>query len=308
MEIDKHQKQSDIWEKEIMYRKETVGLPDRSMAPNPGNRGETPKREKFNWAKSCGEGTFMMVPKEQLNIDEESYQREQVSKSKVLAIARDWDWKLFGAISVVMRSDDSFWVYDGGHRTRAAFFRDDIKSLPCMVFAVSDISEEAKAFVGANTMKSNVSSYHVFKAALAAGEPTAAAVDALMSKYGYRVSQNGTKPTDFRCVHTITKYIKRNAELTEKVFCLLADVSGGDEQISGTAFSAMYFLASQVDEDVFSAAWRKRMMAQSIAGIDHAIRRESHIVGKGGERVAGKALLDLVNKGLRRRLSFRAYN
>lgn len=287
-----------------MDSRQKNALIDKSMAPMPSNLVLVSKRKKFNWAEPCDEGTFMVVPKEQLNIDEESYQREQVSKQKVLAIARAWDWKLFGAISVVMRPDGSLWVYDGGHRTRAAFFRDDIKELPCMVFEISDISEEAKAFVGSNTMKSNVSSYHVYKGSLVAGEPTAIAVDALLSKYGYRVVQYASNPYDFRSIHTLTNYIKQDPELTEKVFSLLAEVSCGDEIISGTAITALYGMAKRVDEDVFTGAWRKRIKAQSITGIDYAIKREKHIMGKGGERVAAKALLDLVNKGLRRRLAF----
>ena len=147
----------------------------KALAPTFGNAAASvSKREKFSWAEPCTPGTFLMIEKDALNIDG-TYQREEVSKSKVLEIARDWDWKLLGTLSVIMRKDGTFWVVDGGHRCRASFFRDDIKELPCMVFEAEDEKTEAKAFVGTNTMKSSVSAYHKHRAAVKTGEPIAVA-------------------------------------------------------------------------------------------------------------------------------------
>lgn len=278
---------------------------DTSFVPDPNKKTFSSKRKKFNWAEPSDPGLFMNIPKELLRIDEE-YQREQVSVEKVLRIAREWDWRLYGALSVMQRQDLTYWVYDGGHRLRAAFHRDDITTLPCLVFKVEDKSQEAKAFVGANTMKSSVSSFHAYRGSLVAGEPVAVAVDEMLSKYGFTAVQFGRGPFDFRSAGTLSALVKKNAALAEDAFHLAVDIAGGEEHVSSIVLTAVYHLGGHTEENIFINPWRSKIISLSIAGIEAAARREAHIMGSGGKAVAARAMLGLINKGKRKRLRFKS--
>lgn len=276
----------------------------KALSPNP-NATPSIKREKFNWAQPCNPGVFMMIKKEELNIDG-TYQRDEVSKDKVLAIARDWDWKLFGVVSLIRRKDDTYWVFDGGHRTRAAFYRDDIMSLPCMVFEADNEKDEAKAFVGTNTMKSSVSAYHKHRAAVKTGEPIAVASEAIVVKFGYMVDQSTKRKYCFAAINTLQAQVKEDRILADRVFSACARIAQDGEQISGEVLDAVFLCQKKLQgrADITAGAYLERMRRETLPGIDAAIRREKHIVGRGGSVVAAKALLDVLNKGKRRRLAF----
>lgn len=277
-----------------------------ALAPTFGNaKASIPKREKFSWAQPCSPGDFKLIPKVDLNIDG-SYQREEVSKEKVADIARDWDWKLFGTLSVVVRPDGSHWVYDGGHRCRASFLRDDITVLPCMVFRADDEKTEAKAFIGTNTMKSVVSAYHKHRASVKTGEPIALACQAIVEKYGYSVSQGNAKKFSFKAINTLQSLVKEDSALAEKSFGLCASICSGGEVISGEVLEGIFRCQKKAwgKLDVFDAQNSEKLRRESQAGIEIAIRREKHIMGKGGSAVNAKAILDILNKGKHRKVFF----
>ncbi len=246
-----------------------------------------------------------MIRKEDLNIDG-SYQREEVTKQKVYDIARDWDWKLFGTLSVIMRKDGTFWVYDGGHRCRAAFKRDDIIALPCMVFLAEDEKTEAKAFIGTNTMKSVVSAYHKHRASVKTGEPVAVAAQSILEKNGYFATQSVSKSYGFAAIKTLESQVKNDRDLAEKVFAACASIAQDGEPISGAVLDAVFTCQKKLGgkADILTNGYLERMRKETLPGIEAAIRREKHIVGSGGPVVSAKALLDVLNKGKQRRLTF----
>lgn len=275
-----------------------------ALAPIP-NGLFSPKREKYSWAEPCCPGAFLMIKKDDLNIDG-SYQREEVSKAKVLEIARDWDWKLFGTLSVIMRRDGTLWVYDGGHRCRASFFRDDITELPCMVFSPVDEKTEAKAFIGANTMKSAVSAFHKHRAAVKTGEDIALAAQSILDKHGYIPMQWASKKYGFAAINALRSQVKVDRVLAEKVFSACANIAVNGEQISGEVLDAVFTCQKKLEgkADILTNGHLERLKRETLPGIEAAIRREKHIVGKGGVAISAKAILDVLNKGKQRRLSF----
>lgn len=278
----------------------------KALAPTFGNVGASiSKREKFSWAQPCAPGTFLMIKKADLNIDG-SYQREEVSKSKVMEIARDWDWKLFGTLSVIMRKDGTFWVYDGGHRCRGSFLRDDITELPCMVFDAEDEKTEARAFIGTNTMKSVVSAYHKHRAAVKTGEPIAVAAQSILDKHGYFPTQSALKKYGFAAINTLQSQVKEDRVLAEKVFSACASIAQDGEPISGEVLDAVFTCQKKLQgkADILTNGHLERLKRETLPGIEAAIRRERHIVGKGGATISAKALLDVLNKGKQRRLTF----
>jgi hypothetical protein len=269
-----------------------------------GDKDNTkPKREIYKWNSESDPGVFKLIKKELLNIDGE-YQREKTSQMRIIEIARDWDWKLIGAISVVLRDDGSYWVYDGGHRTRASFMRDDVFSLPCMVFKVASKKYEAKAFYGANKMKKNVSSIDSFKAALVAEEPDSVAINNLIDRYGYRVSDNDSK-FNFRGVNTLKILFSRNEILASNSFGFLADIACGDVipcSILRGIFTLSYKLRGKYD--ILNESLKEKISSIGLKNVEILINREKILVGKGGELVEARAILNIINKGKHTKIKF----
>lgn len=278
----------------------------KAFAPIPGNSGPgVSKMEKYSWETPGPPGEFQWIAKELLNI-EGAYQRDEESDEKVMRVARAWDWKLFNTVSVARRPDGTLWAFDAGHRVRAAFLRDDIKLLPCMIHDVEDIKDEAKAFVGTNTMVSNVSAYHKHRASVVAGEPISLRVQKILDKHGYKPSTTAKQKWNFAAIHTLHAKVKQNEELAARVFEACAKIAADGGAISGNVICAIYCcqLWVQGREDILAGVHLDRLMKEGISGIERALRDRKNKEGIGGEAVEARGLLDLLNKGKRRRLTF----
>jgi hypothetical protein len=270
---------------------------DRSLAPVPNPKREVTvsKRDKFDWSTggSCGE--FRWIAKDDLNIDSR-YQRDQVSDAKVREIARDWDWLLLGCISVIEREDDSLWVFDGGHRARASFFRDDIKELPCMVHRVATVNEEAKAFVARNTMVSNVAAYDRHKASVCAAEPVALSVQAILDEFGLTVIKGGASGAGYlSCIGTLQSCVKEDAEDAKKVLRFLLSIAG-ERLVVGKVLAAMFTLYRHFKPKLdILEKYGEKISRHSQREIEVKISQFATECGKGGNVIGAKAILELIN-------------
>lgn len=260
-------------------------------------------RLKWNIEACKKPGTFMMIPKESLNIDGD-YQRDAVSNAKVFEIARNWNWVLFGTIIVAMRADGSFWVIEGGHRARASFYRSDISKLPCMVHALDERQEEAKAFLGSNKFKTNVSSFHEFKAAILAGDEIAVGVDDLMRSHGYTVARHSGTPRTIKCITTITRAFKDDRKITEGVFefCKLVD---DETQIPAHVFNGIFYASKACRPEVILTRdnAKKIKLAGGFDSLIAEINRQKVILGKCGSIVNVRGILNILNKGRRNKIN-----
>lgn len=117
------------------------------------------------------------------------YQRPLGTKnwSVIRKIAGKFDWSKFTPITVAPSGEGSnrFAIIDGQHRVHAAA----MIGLPRVPAMVADIAppEQASCFAAINSARTNVSAFHLFKAGLAAGDPSARIADAAVSAGGCRL-------------------------------------------------------------------------------------------------------------------------
>jgi hypothetical protein len=279
---------------------------DRSLSPVPRANGRPamiPKRSKNDWSLGGKPGRFCMIDKNELNIDGR-YQRGQVSETKVREIARNWDWVLLGVILVVQRLDGTYWVFDGGHRTRGSFYRDDIQMLPCMVYSIDDLSDEAKAFLGKNLMVTNVSSVDKYKAAVVANDETANKASALLGEFGIEVSFNASKTKQIKCINTLLSMIDRDEALAKRCFVFCLGRSEGSP-VSSTVMRGLFALCQRLSDRVdVLEKFGEKLARHNQREMEVRIRQMRAECGKGGEKVEALALLSLINKGCKNKLSW----
>jgi len=278
---------------------------DKSLAaiPHRTRKITVPMREKYDWSTGGDAGTFRWVKKSLFNIDSR-YQRDQVSQKKVMEIAKRWDWLLLGSISVIEREDGSLWVFDGGHRVRASFYRDDIDMLPCLVHHVSSVNDEAKAFVARNTMVSNVSAFDRFRASVVANEPVAKTSQMILDEFGLTISKAASTSSFINCVGAVNQCVEQDADATKKVIAFLLSIPG-ERIIVGKVLLAVFTLYRQFLPrfDILDR-YGEKLARYSLEAMEKKIQNFSIECGKRGNVVAAKALLELINKGNRNRVEW----
>lgn len=278
---------------------------DKSTSPNPPNKGVSLKRDKYKWEELGPPGRFAHINKRDLNIDIR-YQRDAISDSKILQIASAFSWPAFGAISVIHREDGTYWVFDGGHRTRASFYRDDVDELPCMVHEFSTLPEEAKAFLTTNVAKTNVSATDKYKAAVVNEEDVPVETHAILTRFGLTPYKAGsTQTTYIGCIQAIQKCVAVNAKDAEKVlgFCLRLE---GANTVSGKLLSGMFYLHQHFKHrfDIIDR-YGPRIAKFSQKSIEIKVKSFCDMCGKHSSLAFARGLLDqVVNFKLRKKVKW----
>lgn len=134
-----------------------------------------------------------MVALADLRIDG-SWQRDLRNKNwrAVRAIAREFDWRLFGVL-VIGEGAEGLVVVDGQHRAHAAALC-GLTEVPALVMPM-ERAEAARAFTALNRARINVTPLHAYFADLVAGDEDAVALDAILGAAGCRMRRHGIVPT-----------------------------------------------------------------------------------------------------------------
>lgn len=273
---------------------------DKSLAPSFG--GIVPpvdKVSKFNWSVPGPPGTFRLVNKQLLNLDD-VYQRDKISDSTVRRIARSWDWTLFRVLSVAERPDRSLWVFDGGHRLRASFYRLDITELPCMVFPIANLKDEARAFIAGAIMTSPISAVDTWRASSIAEEPICVQTREILGRLGISVKKNATQQGDLKCIGTVRRIVATDPELAERVLATALAIAK-DQPISGVVCGGLFEFAKHFAPRDVLGELVDALLELGQGEIEKAARQLKAECGKGGDVIEAKAIMHLLNKGKRSR-------
>lgn len=169
------------------------------------NRTDTPVPDP------SGQIEFLWLRPEQIVIDR-AYQR-RISKSGRAKVARGikgFDWRIFGAITVVEAGEHRYAVIDGQHRALMAWAV-GADRIPAICFAANS-ADQARAFVGINTARSTVASIDKFRARVASGDEAAIKVQAILDELGISTdvaAGMSLKPHETRAVSKLEKLVKQ---------------------------------------------------------------------------------------------------
>lgn len=208
------------------------------------------------------------VAVDRLDVDD-SYQRQldtPNSKRHVLAIARDWDWRLCVPLLVSQRGG-ALYVIDGQHRLEAARLRGDIPHLPCCVGAYASAAEEAALFVASNRARRPMNRLDDYRAAVASGDAASVEIERLLRAAGLAVARVATpalwQPGELGCTKGLYSALaKHGEERLARVLSLIGEAFAGQNlRLGGTIFSGLLKLetsAAPPARDHVLAALRRR--------------------------------------------------
>ncbi|KII11388.1 DUF6551 family protein [Phaeobacter sp. S60] len=146
----------------------------------------------------------------QIVIDRTYQRRVSASgKSRIKRALKDFDWRRFGAISVVPVGDNLYACIDGQHRAITAWAA-GAALVPAVAFK-ADVADQAVAFVGVNVNRTAVASIDKFRARVAAGDEAAVITQEIMNELGISAdvpAGSALAPHQTRAVGKIEKLVK----------------------------------------------------------------------------------------------------
>lgn len=268
-----------------------------SKANNPDGSIAGEKYERYKWAKTGNPGEFAWINKRHLKIDL-SYQREPVSNNRVLSIAREFSWQIFGAIIVAQTETSDLYVTDGAHRLRAAMLRGDVQELPCLIFPSKGQEYEADQFVGYNTTSKGVSAYDRHRAGLVANHEVPVMAEKIITSNGYSFAKNNATNFQTVAVGAVHNIVKRNADLADLTISLLTNIAEGFPLQSNEIKGLFYVIATNQSANIDWWGFPYKNLSEAGLGMMQSeMKRTVMFRGKGGERVLAEAIVEIINKG-----------
>lgn len=167
---------------------------------------------------------------------DDNYQRPLTEKNwrAIRKIAADFDWSRFTPIMAAPIADGSYAVIDGQHRAHAAALA-GISEIPALICDVP-VDRQAACFAAINTQRTNITPFHLLKAALASGEDWALAARAAVAAGGcrlmtYNKSSHSRRPGEIYAITLIRRTIEREhgAETVSRVLRSLVESPSSDD-------------------------------------------------------------------------------
>lgn len=198
-----------------------------------------------------------------LRIDD-SYQRPLGNGNwkHIEAIAAEFDWKNFAPILAAPLEGGLFAIIDGQHRAHAASLR-GFDEVPAMVVPMTRV-EQARAFARVNGQVTAITVFHVYKAAIAAGEAWALDARAAVEAAGCRLMTSNSstankKPGEIYPIGLIREHVEagRGEMITAVLAAIAGSRIGGDPfAYSNTVLKPLFsVLAALADWRVVDLVW-----------------------------------------------------
>ena len=250
-----------------------------------------------------GMGTFMLIPKQDLSIDH-SYQRGLIA-SRVQKLAKDWDWMACGALIVVLRPDGTFWVPAGQHRHAASLLLDWITELPCLVWEVDSVPQEAGVFLRSADVH-HVPAVQQFKALLMTGDKDALVVNELIESVG-RVPANHASGATVTCLQACINSVRTDEEAMRRVWPLIAEICKGDT-LSGQIVRAVFYVETHLPAGVSltDARWRRRVRGLTLKDFTDAMNAAAGHLGNRHTKSLAEGIVRAIDKKAKHKLPWGA--
>lgn len=263
------------------------------------NAGKIAKVDRYNWQVQDAPGHQQMINKNWLLVDS-SYQRN-VSDAKVLNIAREWSWIACATIVVALR-DGKFYVIDGQHRVMAALRRADITYLPCIVFKITDVANEAQGFLTIQTQRKAMYSAEKFKALTITENPAALFVQNLVAQSGRIIDRSSEKNT-VACISLLLKLAETAPDMLQRIWPLVVLVCKGYPLHNRILEGFMYLESNMhAGESLMNKNWFNRIEKVGYAALLDSAAKASAFYSRGSAKVWAYGMLEALNKNMRNRL------
>lgn len=255
------------------------------------------KKDRYGWSDPGSQGEMKHIEKSQLEIPKE-YQRD-LSETKVTELTKLFMFAAFGVLTVVQRACGMFVVADGQHRLYAALRRSDVRLIPCIVFKVSSLEEEAQIFLAINTGRRALTAIEKLKAEEISKDPVSELVVKEIEKNGLEIKKAVSHAGQIKCVAACKKVAEQDPRSFPLIIKMAADLSFAAKiPVPADLIMGLHYLHKNIDGGIVEPRLHARIRTVGAALILEEVARFLRVM-KGGEKTIGDAMLSAINKGLR---------
>lgn len=235
-------------------------------------------------------------------IDVDSNYQRDVRPALVDKILRKFSWAKFGALVLTRKDDGRYNVVEGQHRWKAAELHPDVEAVPAVIVPHGGTADEAQSFLAINRDRMAVTSVEQYWAGLTAGDPTAAAISAVLKSAGCDVvpAAGYYRPNLTNSIGAVKRCIERYGDApTRRALLAIRGAWPNEAQaLRGTLITALSRIirnnAGLVDADLIAA-----LRPQSFARLTAHAEAFRKLSGGSSETAITKAVVEIYNKGKR---------
>jgi hypothetical protein len=273
-----------------------VELTEQSHSP------KMTKIERYGWIVKDTPGVMMLIDKQELRVNHE-YQR-QIVASKVTDMSACWSWVACGTITVGMR-DGAAWVLDGQHRVAAAKRRADITNLPCIVFDLDSVEDEAKGFLSSNRLRGQMTSVDHFRAELVAGNAVAKLFNDVCNDLDLVVTSSNPGPGAIKSAAWGMRRFGEDAAIARTTLELASEIAkDGNMPVPEILLEGLWYIHHNSDASIEDAKVRQRIKKIGARLLLRSAQESAAFFSRGGAKVWAHGMLQAINKGLQRKYKF----
>lgn len=228
-----------------------------------------------------------------------NYQRELDDK-RVKKLAAVFDWRKFGAISLVENGLNKFACVDGQHRLEAAT-RLGIDRVPASITSTRGIQEEASVFLALNRDRKNVSPVERYWAGLAAEDPLTLRAQKVLTDAGCEVAPApGIKrPHYTTAVASLMRAVRHYGEQSTRVALTIIrnawpEDEGALRGIVILTITRLIHNNPEMNRERLERVLRNTNLDELTKGAE-ALRK---LIKGSAERALSKAIAELYNRGI----------
>lgn len=168
-------------------------------------------------APATGQPIFENVDPKTIYVDG-AYQRDVGERGirQIRRMIESWDWSKYQPPVCTYAENDEgqtiLKVLDGQHTAIAAASHPRIDTIPVMIVEASDLEAQAKAFIGQNTDRLQVTKLQLHQAALIAGDEDALTIQKVCDRAGVRLLLTNSgkyEPGDTVAISAVSALVKK---------------------------------------------------------------------------------------------------
>lgn len=257
--------------------------------------------ERYDWARPGDRGRRAEVPVSEIKIDR-SYQRPECSEKNTLMIAREFDWDVFGSLTLMQRENGDKYVVDGQQRLLAVRRRGDINRVPCLIFQSDGRDHEARAFAKINMGRTPVTSHAKYRALVKSKENPYHQIDQWIHSEGMEVRPgHGKDVVDFPSV--LVSFWKRSQEFSKRALVLQREIIGeAEDDLNANIHKGIWWLLMMgLDLKEHVKKIKEAGGNTALLSAIKAIQIDTNVPSV-SEKCAGRGILRVINKGKRRKI------
>lgn len=193
------------------------------------------------------------------------------------SIRRDFCWTLFGALIVVRRQDGNLVALDGGHRLEAIRHLDSVTTVPCLVYRLENVADEATIFRAINRIRTQLSLVDDHRAAIVAKDDLALKIQEIVASGGRYIAKNNRDRDGIFFVKALRRALVANEPATRSSMEIVTRLCEGrriDEYMFKAFFAAEDRLSAQRQPKSLSREYADSVLATGYDLICREIRRE----------------------------------